>query len=37
MLETPPSNVDGFLSRDSSVSSIHMKRPIWNRMFISPL
>jgi hypothetical protein len=33
----PPSNIDGFLSRDTCVSSSQVNRPIWNKMSISPL
>jgi hypothetical protein len=36
VLDTPPYKVDGFLSRDTCVSTIHLKRPIWNKMCFSP-
>jgi hypothetical protein len=32
VLDPSPSNLDTFLSRDTCVSQIQLKRPIWNKM-----
>jgi hypothetical protein len=37
MLDVHTSNVDDFLSRDTCVSTIHLNRPICNKMCISAL
>jgi hypothetical protein len=36
VLDTPPSDVDSFVSRDTCVSSNQMSRPTWNKMSDSP-
>jgi hypothetical protein len=36
VLEDPASNTDGFLWRDTSVSSSHLNRNIWNRSLSPP-
>jgi hypothetical protein len=37
VLHVPPSNIDGFLSRDTYVSSTQLNRPSWNKMCDSSL
>jgi hypothetical protein len=37
VLDAPPSNTDGFLLTDTYVSSIQLKRPIWNKISLSKL
>jgi hypothetical protein len=37
ILDSPASNIDAFLLRDTCVSSIELSRPIWNKMWFSPL
>jgi hypothetical protein len=34
VVNSPPSNVSGFLSRDTCVSSTQLHRPIWNKMCV---
>jgi hypothetical protein len=36
VLDVEASNIDGFLSRDTRVSSIQLKRPIGNKISLSP-
>jgi hypothetical protein len=36
VLGAPASNIDGFVWRDTCVSSSQAKRPIWNKMSLSP-
>jgi hypothetical protein len=36
LIDSPASNIDGFLSRDTFVSSTHLYRNIWNTLSISP-
>jgi hypothetical protein len=36
VLDAPPSNIDGFLSRDTCVSSTQQIRPIWIIVSHSP-
>jgi hypothetical protein len=35
VLDVPASNIGGFLSRDTFVSSTQMNRPIWNKESLS--
>jgi hypothetical protein len=37
VLYVPPSNIDGFLLRDTYVSSSHVNRSIWNKICDSSL
>jgi hypothetical protein len=37
VLDSPRSNVNGFLLKDSCVSSTQLSRPIWNKMRVSHL
>jgi hypothetical protein len=37
VVDAPPTNFDGFLSRDTCVASTQLNRPIWNKMCVSPL
>jgi hypothetical protein len=36
VLDAPVSNTDGFLSRDTCISSTYLNKPIWNKMSLSP-
>jgi hypothetical protein len=35
VLDAPPSNIDALLSRGTHISTIHLNRPIWNKMSVS--
>jgi hypothetical protein len=35
-IDSPPSNLDGFLCTDTCVSSIQLNRPVWSNLSISP-
>jgi hypothetical protein len=37
MLDTAASNIDGFLWRETYVSSNQLSRPIWYKQTLSPL
>jgi hypothetical protein len=36
VLHTPVCNIDGFLYRDTCVSSTDLNRPIWSKQILSP-
>jgi hypothetical protein len=36
VLDGPVSNIDGFLWRDTCVSSTQLNRPIWKKESLSP-